>query len=131
MSWGEHRSEVRAYEARREAGWIETEAVFTSCKDTDPYGRSPNLRYRWEGEWKDKEGTTHRTSGGSSTCAPGQRLTILADPANPQEYTRPPAAFMPVPLVLCVIGLGFGFIAVAWLKSRRAARAPTPSALHP
>jgi hypothetical protein len=37
--------------------------------------------------------------------------------------------FKPVPLILCIIGLGFGFIGVkSWLEERRAD--PAPGSAH-
>lgn len=125
IEWAEHRQLVQAYEERIRADWVETEAVFTSCTDRDPHNQMPYLRYRWEGEWEDEDGVTHAVWGGAPTCAPGQRLAILADPSNPAEYTRPPGAFAPTSLILCLIGLGFTFIAVKeWLKHRRRKEAP-------
>lgn len=129
LAWGAHRDDVAAVEEHRRAGWVDTEAVYGSCIDHDPAQVTHEVRYEWAGEWKDATGRTFPVQGRAPSCAPGMRQAIVANPANPTEYVLPAGPFLPVPLLLCFMGLGFSFIAVKeWRKGRRveAERPPEP-----
>jgi hypothetical protein len=130
MEWSEHREELALQEAREEAGWLEAEAVVLSCTATDRNARTGEWRYRWESEWTDLNGQTHRSSGsgygGSASCSDH---TVLYNPANPDEVMSRVGWFLPVPFALCVLGFGFTFIGVKeWLKWLKARGATTPPA---
>lgn len=120
MDWSEHRQRVHEVEEHQRAGWIETDVIITSCLAVDRNAQTGESTYRWEGHWTDKNGKVHPSKGGSATCSTGVGHSLLYNPVNPEEYTLGAGRFIPVPLVLCFLGIGFTYIAIkSWRQARR------------
>ena len=122
MEWSEHREQVQA-----QAGWADAEARVVSCSSRGRDPRTGSFWYQYEAEWTDQDGRTHRSAGGGGSCIEGRRYPIRYNPADPEQTAAPVGWFFPVPIILCLIGLGFTSIGVKeWLKARRA-EPPDPS----
>jgi hypothetical protein len=119
-AWVEHRKAVDAEQTREGEGWLSAWVAITSCTPITRDARTGDWTYRSEGEWKDRDGKTHRKTFRGGSCSTGTSHEIRYNPQNPEENVHVVGWFTPVPLILCVLGFGFSFIGVKeWLKARR------------
>jgi hypothetical protein len=127
--WREHREQVHEEQQRERAGWVPIVAVVVRCSTMSRDARTGNWTYVEEFEWTDADGRPHHGSFRlGSHCSTGRRFSILHNPHNPEEYMHPVGGYLPLPLILCVMGFAFMYIGVKhWLKKRRAPQSPAPT----
>lgn len=109
-----HREQVSA-----QAGWTETVAEVTACSAYNPSKSPGQWPYTFESEWKDTKGHVHPGAGSGNTCKTGERYAIQYNPENLKQFSTPVGPFVPIPLILCLIGAAFIGIAIkGWRKAK-------------
>lgn len=117
-------SEYRARTGGRD-DWVETEAHVTWCSERHVGTAPGSWPYTYRMQWNDAAGQAHQSTSSALDCTVGRRYSIRYDPKHPDQMDEGRERFMPTPLILSLLGLGFTFIGVkAWLKARREASPP-------
>ena len=121
--WSDYRERMALY-----GDWVETEAEVIFCSQYNPYHRDSNTwPYWYRMQWTDAAGQVHQGKSSENSCTVGRRYMLRYDPEHPEQMYEGRERYVPTPLILCVLGLGFTGIGVKeWWKYRRAESAAPP-----